>query len=75
MKKNYLFFFLLIAFHLQAQCNLSLSTPYNSDNSNKGVMFNIVNGATPITITSFDMNMIGFSTGVFEIYYKSGTTY
>ncbi|MEM0578396.1 choice-of-anchor D domain-containing protein, partial [Flavobacterium polysaccharolyticum] len=75
MKKNYFFFFffLLIALNLQAQCNLSLSTPYNSDNSNKGVMFNIVTGATPITITSFDMNMIGFSTGIFEIYYKSGT--
>ncbi|GAB2639316.1 hypothetical protein GCM10027035_36330 [Emticicia sediminis] len=50
-----------------------LATPYNSDNSNKGVMFNIVTQSSPVTITSFDMNMIGFSTGVFEIYYKEGT--
>ncbi|WP_163411588.1 BspA family leucine-rich repeat surface protein, partial [Flavobacterium ajazii] len=73
MKKLYtLLFFLVAMAQMQAQC-LSLATPYNSDNSNKGVMFNIVTGATPITITSFDMNLIGTVTGIFEIYYKSGT--
>ncbi|WP_180907487.1 choice-of-anchor D domain-containing protein, partial [Flavobacterium salmonis] len=73
MKKLYIFLLLLLSsFQIQAQC-LSLATPYNSDNSNKGVMFNITTGATPITISSFDMNMIGYSTGLFEIYYKSGT--
>ncbi|WP_157505977.1 BspA family leucine-rich repeat surface protein, partial [Flavobacterium chungangense] len=73
MKKLYILLFLLVALaQMQAQC-LSLATPYNSDNSNKGVMFNIVTGATPITITSFDMNLIGTNTGIFEIYYKSGT--
>ncbi|MBF4519046.1 BspA family leucine-rich repeat surface protein [Flavobacterium sp. ANB] len=73
MKKLYtLLLFLVAMAQMQAQC-LSLATPYNSNNSNKGVMFNIVTGATPITITSFDMNLIGTSTGIFEIYYKSGT--
>ncbi|MDQ5929936.1 MAG: hypothetical protein QG594_1718 [Bacteroidota bacterium] len=56
-----------------AQCiDYTSATPYNSDNSNKGVMFNIISTSNTITITSFDFNMIGNSTGDFEIYYKSG---
>lgn len=57
-----------------AQCtNGDLATPYDSNNSNKGVMFNLVTGASPVTIISFDLNCIGTSTGNFELYYKSGT--
>ncbi|WP_036692875.1 hypothetical protein, partial [Pedobacter glucosidilyticus] len=75
MKKLYLLFFFLVTILQQqakSQCGL-LATPYNSDNSNKGVMFNIVTNTNPVTITSFDLNMIGFATGTFEIYYKAGT--
>lgn len=70
--------YILIVFfssNVFAQCTsigTSLATAYNSDNSNKGVMFNVV-ATNTITLLCFDANMIGVSTGPFEIYYKVGT--
>ncbi|KUJ59173.1 hypothetical protein AR687_24510, partial [Flavobacteriaceae bacterium CRH] len=73
MKKLYILLFLLVAVvQAQAQC-YSLATPYNSNNSNKGEMFNIVTGATSVNITSFDVNLIQGSTGNYEIFYKVGS--
>jgi hypothetical protein len=36
-------------------------------------MFNIVAGASPVTITAFDVNLYGGTTARYEIYYKAGT--
>lgn len=75
---SFVHFIIVVTFFLglenvTAQCtDFAPATPYNSDNSNKGVMFNVIANATPVTITSFDFNMIGFSTGDFEVYYKAG---
>lgn len=73
--------YILVSFHIlftfcaHTQCTgtgTSLATLYNSDNSNKGVMFNIV-ATNTVTLICFDVNLIGFITGTFEIYYKVGT--
>ncbi|OXA82004.1 hypothetical protein B0A65_01180, partial [Flavobacterium frigidimaris] len=71
MKKLYsLLFFLFTILQFQAQCNTSLSTPYGYNANNNGIMFNITAGAAPITITSFDMNLMS---GTYEIYYMPGS--
>lgn len=50
----------------------SLATPYISNNSNKGEMFNIV-ATNTVTILCFDLNLILGSNGNYEIYYKVGS--
>jgi hypothetical protein len=56
-----------------AQCSGSnLAAPYNSNNSNKGVMFNLT-AANTVTILCFDANLPVLSVGGYEIYYKTGT--
>ncbi|MFC4261374.1 T9SS type A sorting domain-containing protein [Ferruginibacter yonginensis] len=58
---------------INAQCtDYTASTSFVSNNSNKGVMFSITANSSPVTITGFDFNCIGFSAGEFEIYYKTG---
>ncbi len=66
--------FLLMGFNTFAQCtDFATATPYNSNNSNKGVMFDVITNTTPVTVTSLDFNMIGTNTGDFEVYYKVGS--
>lgn len=58
-----------------AQCTSignSLATPYVSNNSNKGEMFNIV-ATNTVTIICFDLSLINGSSGNYEIYYKVGS--
>jgi hypothetical protein len=72
-------FFLVSMFSLvihsgKAQCTpfgSSLATPYVSNNSNKGEMFNVVT-TNAITVICFDLSLSG-STGNYEIYYKVGS--
>lgn len=66
---------LLIGFSGYAQCTsmgTSLATPYVSNNSNKGEMFNLV-ATNTVTILCFDVNLILGSNGAYEIYYKVGS--
>lgn len=56
-----------------AQCtNNSLATSYTTNNNSRGVMFDIIAGTTPVTITSFDANLFP-TTAQFEIYYMPDT--
>ncbi len=50
----------------------TLATLYNSDNSNKGVMFNII-PSVDIVLTDFDVNLIVGTTGPYVIYYRVGS--
>lgn len=69
-----LFFTLLIGINANAQCtDFASATPYNSNNSNKGVMFDVITNTTPVTITGFDFSLIGSTTGDYEVYYKVGS--
>lgn len=60
----------LTAVTLNAQCG-PLTTPYNQNNGQDGIMFDVV-AITSIEITSFDINC-GGGPHDFEIYYKTGT--
>jgi hypothetical protein len=69
--KLYIALFFFIGINTFAQCSdFTSATPYDSNNSNKGVMFNVITNTTPVTVTSLDFNMIGTNTGDFEVYYK-----
>jgi gliding motility-associated-like protein len=53
-----------------SQCG-PLSTPYNQNNGQDGIMFDVV-ALTSVEITNFDINC-GGGTHDFEIYYRTGT--
>lgn len=60
---------------INAQCFPSTNTTataYNSNNGQRGCMFNIL-ATNTITITCFDANIYAGTTANYEIYYKSGT--
>ena len=70
----YIALFFFIGINTFAQCSdFTSATPYDSNNSNKGVMFNVLTNTAPVTVTSLDFNMIGTNTGDFEVYYKVGS--
>lgn len=72
--KLYIALFFFIGINTFAQCSdFTSATPYDSNNSNKGVMFNVLTNTAPVTVTSLDFNMIGTNTGDFEVYYKVGS--
>jgi len=50
----------------------NLATPYNTNNGQRGNMFD-VEATNTITVTSFDCNLYSGTTGYYEIYYKEGT--
>lgn len=79
MKKTNVFFTLIsclfIGFYAGSQCSPTatpLSTSYNQNNGQRGVMFN-VNATNTITISCFDANLYSGTTADYEIYYKSGS--
>lgn len=57
-----------------AQCPspTNLATPYNQNNGQRGVMFD-VDAINTITITCFDASLYAGTTANYEIYYKVGT--
>lgn len=69
-------FILLLSFQqsISAQCPsaTNLLCPYNQNNGQRGVMFDIeaING---VTITCFDAALYSGTTSTYEIYYKTGT--
>lgn len=50
----------------------SLIAPYNSNNGQRGCMFDLT-AANTVTINSFDANTYAGTTGNYEIYYRAGT--
>lgn len=76
MKQLFLLFaYLIISFSIAAQCNNneSLATPINSNNGQRGVMFDITANNFNIEINSFDALLYAGTTANYEIYYKSGS--
>lgn len=68
-------YLLLHAHVLFAQCTssgTSLATPYNSNTSNKGIMFDVT-ATNTITIFCFDANLPLLSLGSYAVFYKSGS--
>lgn len=63
--------------NVYAQCastTSTTSTPYNSNNGQRGVMFDVTaNPTNNITVICFDANLYAGSTADYEIYYKAGT--
>ncbi len=53
--------------------NDSLVTPYNTNNGQRGAMFDVQTGGSPITVTHFSANIYTGTTADYEIYYKTGT--
>ncbi|MCB0568201.1 MAG: HYR domain-containing protein, partial [Phaeodactylibacter sp.] len=51
---------------------LNLPTPYNTNNGQRGIMFDVM-AANTITIERFDANLYSGTTADYEIYYKAGT--
>ena len=64
-----LFSAMLVTGPALAAGTLSLATPYDSNNTNKGVMFDI-DVTNTVTLTGLDANLIG--SGTFELYYRIG---
>lgn len=74
IKSSLVLLFMFCYVMATAQCTgTNLATSYTSNNGSRGAMFNIVAGANPVTVTSFDVNMYGGTTARYEIYYKAGT--
>jgi len=59
---------------IQAQCSSdsSLSTPYNSNNGQRGVMFNIV-AKDSVSVKCFSASLYAGTTANYEIYFKEKT--
>gem|GEM_PF-5115178 len=49
-----------------------MNTPYNSNNGQRGCMFDIL-AANTVTIRCFESNLYAGTTGNYEIYYRAGT--
>lgn len=50
----------------------NLIAPYNSNNGQRGAMFDII-ATNTVTITNFDANLYTGTTANYEIYYRAGT--
>ncbi len=51
----------------------SLATSYNQNNGQRGAMFDVVAGSSPITVTGFDANLYTGTTAYYELYYRQST--
>lgn len=51
----------------------SLATSYNQNNGQRGAMFDVVAGSSPITVTGFDANLYAGTTAYYELYYRQST--
>ena len=76
---NYTFILLFVLFvaglnTTQAACpsDTTHSTPYNSDNGQRGIMFDVV-ATNTITVKCFDVNLYAGTTARYMIYYRRGT--
>ena len=73
--KVVLVFLLLVRTTSFSQCtspSSSISSPYNSNNGQRGAMFDIT-ATNAVTILCFDANLYAGTTANYEIYYKSGS--
>lgn len=50
----------------------NLATPYNSNNGQRGCMFDVT-ATNTVTVTHFDANLYAGTTANYEIYYRAGT--
>ncbi|AEV99663.1 hypothetical protein A4D02_27960 [Niastella koreensis] len=74
LKASLLFCSLIQVLEGSAQCNdFSVPTPYNANNTNRGMMFNIVTGSNAVTISSLDVNLLTGASDNYQLYYKSGS--
>jgi gliding motility-associated-like protein len=58
----------------QAQCTSfnGLTTPLNSNNGQRGIMFDVM-ATNTVTVKCFDANLYAGTTANYEIYYRAGT--
>ncbi len=58
----------------KAQClaTFNMNTPYNSNNGQRGCMFDVT-ATNDVTITCIESNLYAGTTANYEIYYKTGT--